>query len=305
MNVDGPALSRPAVPIGFGAGNLYGGKQRAQSLRLVAAALDAGITWFDTARLYGHGAADGLLGEALEGRRDRVTIIGKAGILPSRISFAHRVHAKLAALRLLPAPAPVEPKFGAFEPSELRASVETSLRALRTDYLDGLLLHEVPAETARRDEVTDLLEILRREGKVRAFGAATSLEDTLSLARNRPSAYEVLQFASSAWTDNAGCVRTLAGDALVVTHSALGAPLAGLIQRLQHDEALRARARELGIDPARPNLGPRLLALAMLRNPGGVTLFSSTKTERIAEAVTALAITVDEAMAAERFIQAP
>lgn len=303
MNVDGPALSRPAVPIGFGASNLYGGKRRAQSLRLVAAALDSGITWFDTARLYGHGDADGILGEALKGRRARLTIIGKAGILPSRISFAHRVHAKAAALRLLPAPAPAQPKFGAFEPAELRASVEASLSALRTDYLDGLLLHEVPAETARRDEVIDLLETLRREGKVRAFGAATSLEHTLSLARRRPPSCEALQFASSAWTDNAGRVRTLAGDAFVVTHSALGAPLAGLIQALQHDEALRTRARQLGIDPAHPNLGPRLLALAMLRNPGGVALFSSSKTERIAEAATALAITAEEAIAAERLIQ--
>ena len=63
---------------------------RAESLRAIAAALDAGITHFDVARLYGYGEAEAVLGEALRGRRDRVVIASKFGLAATRTASALR-----------------------------------------------------------------------------------------------------------------------------------------------------------------------------------------------------------------------
>src|SRR3954452_8900176 len=80
----------PSSRLGFGCGSVMGRVGRAASLRAIAAALDAGITHFDVARLYGYGEAETLLGEALRGRRDRVVIASKFGLMPPQASRALR-----------------------------------------------------------------------------------------------------------------------------------------------------------------------------------------------------------------------
>ena len=76
--------------IGFGAWGIggnkdgavaYGPTDEAQSLDALAAALDAGINFFDTADLYGFGESERLIGAAFAGRRDKVVIASKAGML--------------------------------------------------------------------------------------------------------------------------------------------------------------------------------------------------------------------------------
>ena len=280
-------LTRPNFPIGYGTAHLYAGKTRAHSLRLLHTALDVGITWFDTARLYGHGQAEQLLGEALVGRRHRVTLISKAGILPSRITMRHRLHAGAIAqvpiLRnVLPPPVPVVPTFGVFGVDQVRTSVERSLRALRTDYLDGLLLHECGLGDATRPDLIELLHNLKREGKIRAFGTATSVSITLSLAA-QPNTFGLFQFASNAWSENVDGVRVLT-DAFLVTHSILGVAVKNLMNRLASDERFRMTARNLGINPDQPDIARRLLAHSIRRNPSGVSLFSS----QVAEHITAI-----------------
>ncbi len=76
--------------LGFGCGSVMGRVGRAQSLRAIASAVDAGVTHFDVARLYGYGEAEAVLGEALRGRRDRVVIASKFGLVPTRAASALR-----------------------------------------------------------------------------------------------------------------------------------------------------------------------------------------------------------------------
>ena len=65
--MEASGLVRPTPPLGFGTADIYSGKDRQRSLRAIGMALDSGITWFDTARLYGHGEAERLLGQAVHG----------------------------------------------------------------------------------------------------------------------------------------------------------------------------------------------------------------------------------------------
>src|ERR1700679_1732239 len=69
--------------LGFGCSAVMGRGGRKASLAALSAAYDAGITFFDTARSYGYGESEALLGEFLQGRRDSVLISTKFGILPT------------------------------------------------------------------------------------------------------------------------------------------------------------------------------------------------------------------------------
>src|SRR5262249_26768706 len=81
-----PASSR----LGFGCGSVMGRIGRAPSQRAIAAALDAGVTHFDVARSYGYGDPEALVGEGLQGGREKVVIASKFGLNPPRSAGALR-----------------------------------------------------------------------------------------------------------------------------------------------------------------------------------------------------------------------
>ncbi|MDF2992603.1 MAG: putative oxidoreductase [Microbacterium sp.] len=114
------------------------------------AALDAGVTFLDTADVYGRefGLSETLMGEVLQGRRDEVVLATKFG------------HADLAPGVLGGAKA---------SRTSIRRSVEGSLRRLRTDWIDLYQLH-TPDPSTPVDETLDALADLVREGKVRYVG---------------------------------------------------------------------------------------------------------------------------------------
>ena len=142
--------------IGFGAWGIggespgttsYGPTDDAESVRALEAAFDHGITYFDTAGAYGNGHSEDLIGRTFAGRRDRIVIATKAG----RRDFRE----------------PLD-----FSPSAVRASVESSLRRLRTDTIDLLQLHDPDAEAPELDDTFATLEHLRGQGSVRLVGVS-------------------------------------------------------------------------------------------------------------------------------------
>ncbi len=150
--------------IGFGAWQLcnsdsWGGMDEQTALRLVDAAIDGGINLFDTAPNYAHTKSERILGQALQGKRDKVVIVSKFGHTPE---------------------GPKE-----FSVDWFWKSLEASLARLRTDYLDVLLLHNPPSEIyAGTDPVWAAMEEARAQGKIRHHGAsldfATEVRDCLS-----------------------------------------------------------------------------------------------------------------------------
>ena len=215
----------PSSRLGFGCGGVMGRVGRSQSLRVIAAALEGGITHFDLARLYGYGEAEALVGEALRGKRDRVVVASKFGLNPPRSAGALRalkpLAQKLAAaipgarsvLRAL-AGSPAQPE-DRFSVGSAQASLDASLAALQTDYLDILFLHDCAAKDLT-DELAAFLDRQVAAGKIRAYGAATDIDAAVSLHQTYGDRL-IYQFANGLFTDNAA--RLAGAGCRVVAHS--------------------------------------------------------------------------------------
>ena len=146
----------------FGSGRsgpLWLGEQdRASSVATVHAAIDAGVTWIDTAPFYGWGAAEEIVGEAIRGRRDEVRILTKCGTVQ-------------------------RPGGGWAEdgsPEAVRTDVEASVRRLGVDRIDVVQLHD-PAPGTPVEETVGALAELVTAGLVGAIGLSN--HDSEAMAR--------------------------------------------------------------------------------------------------------------------------
>ncbi len=149
-------------PITFqGRPSAYGATDDAAALRAISLALDSGVTFFDTADVYGAGHSERLVGQALAGKRDRAVIATKFGVgfneETKEIWFDKSI-----------------------TPEFIRAACEASLRRLGTDYIDLYQYHINDADIEVLDGVVETLEALVREGKIRSYGHST---DFLPLAQ--------------------------------------------------------------------------------------------------------------------------
>lgn len=169
--------------LGFGCGSALGRVGRTDSLRAMDAAWNAGVNVFDVAPSYGFGAAEALVGEFLDGRRAEAVVVTKFG-LPPRSSARRLARFKplvRGLLKAVPAArsavqrvANAEASPSDFDAVLVRPSVEASLRALRTDYLDVLLLHGPPEDAVGDVALLTELEGLVTAGLVRAVGLSGS-----------------------------------------------------------------------------------------------------------------------------------
>jgi len=193
--------------LGFGCGPMGSRFGARESRRAVDVAFECGVTTFDTARSYGHGDAEGILGDFLAGKRDRVVVSTKFGIRASPSTpakrfakaVARRVFKVLPGARKLVTPA-VRTQMGAqfsshgFSVPEMTSSVERSLAELRTDYVDILFLHSCAPAVAQDDELFAALERLVKDGKVRCIGVASSAAAIAETLRVRPLQVRAVQF---------------------------------------------------------------------------------------------------------------
>lgn len=164
---DGPVFSRLAL----GLWRLAGwGLSDAQLLDLIHACLDMGITTFDHADIYGDYACEGLFGRALAlepALRDKMQLVTKCGI--KLVSANHPAHTI---------------KHYDTGREHILASAETSLKLLRTDRLDLLLVHR-PDPLLDPDEVAEAFADLRRAGKVLHFGVSNFTPSQFDLLASR------------------------------------------------------------------------------------------------------------------------
>ncbi|MCB8971100.1 MAG: aldo/keto reductase [Thermoleophilales bacterium] len=155
--------------VGLGCNN-FGRRLDLEGTRdVLDAALDAGITLFDTADIYGGGgASETLMGEALEGRRDRFVLTTKFGMKMRGINGV-----------------PGVPRGSA---EYIRWAVEGSLRRLRTDFIDLYQYHQPDGVTPMAETLEAMSELVD-EGKVGFIGcsnfSAAQLEEAESVARER------------------------------------------------------------------------------------------------------------------------
>ncbi len=171
-------------------------------IALIHSALDLGITHFDTARLYGDGWSERVLGKALSGRRDSATIATKFGLLPS--GFIESLGAFGNPFRGVRS---VSRRFGLtkgparrFDVATLDVSLERSLRALATDRIDILFLHDpVADEMCNADALFARLAALKDAGKICAVGIAADGAVVDAVIDRYRDAIDIVQTPEMAW----------------------------------------------------------------------------------------------------------
>ncbi len=290
------ALGRETSPLGYGCAALTAAGSRRDAIRVLEAAFDAGIRHFDVARLYGQGVAEEILGEFLAGKRAEVTITSKFGLEPApvvaRVPFLPTVK---RLLKLIPA---IDRRVrrtvssmtaaGSFDVESARRSLETSLRMLRTDYLDCWLLHEADADEANRPELVEFLLERQRAGQVRAFGLGSAFQRLGGDCSRFPGCFQVFQFENSVLGRERRRLGGVLGRALI-THSAL-APMPRALEHLGRSPGAVSRFNgEHGFDLRSPrDVAALMLAWAVRDNPEGVVLFGSGSPHHVRENVALL-----------------
>jgi len=186
------------TPVGLGTWAIGGGENPygwgpqddRDSIRTIQRAIDLGINWLDTAKGYGHGHSEEVVGQALKGRRDRVILATKCGILWKEDG---------------------SDIYGYLKADSIKAECESSLKRLQTDYIDLYQIHwPLPDEDI--EEGWGAIADLVREGKVRYAGVSnfsveqmkrvqkihpiTSLQPPYSMV-NRGIEKEILPFCAA------------------------------------------------------------------------------------------------------------
>ncbi|WP_221090951.1 aldo/keto reductase [Deinococcus aquaedulcis] len=172
-------LTVSALGLGcMGMSAFYGPRDQDENRRTLDRALDLGVTFYDTADMYGPHTNEELLGDWLRGKRDQVVLATKFGIVadPS-VPGGRRVNGR---------------------PEYVRQAAEASLKRLQTDHIDLYYLHRVDADTPIEDTVGAMAELVQA-GLVRALGLSEVNPDTLRRA-HAVHPITALQSEYSLWT---------------------------------------------------------------------------------------------------------
>src|SRR3954454_13095967 len=154
-----------------------GAVDNAESIRTIHRALDLGVTHIDTAEIYGPFLSEEIVGEAVKGRRDRVKIATKFGLVSHAGAGPGVTDSSLA---------------------NVKTAVEGSLKRLHTDYIDLLYQHRVDPNTPNEETAQAVADLIA-DGKVLHFGLSEASPETIRRA-HAVQAVSALQTEYSLWT---------------------------------------------------------------------------------------------------------
>lgn len=154
-------ISASAIGLGTWAigGWMWGGTDEAQSIHTIQASIDEGVSLIDTAPAYGKGLSEEIVGKAIKGRREKVILATKLGLVWHTQKGSHFFDYDGE---------PVHRYLGA---DSVVHEVEQSLKRLGVDYIDHYITHWQDPTTPIA-ETMEALERLKRQGKIRSIGAS-------------------------------------------------------------------------------------------------------------------------------------
>lgn len=146
----------------MGMSEFYAGRDDAESLATIDRALGLGVTFLDTADMYGVGRNEELVGRAIKGRRSQVTLATKFGNVRAADGSSLGVNGR---------------------PEYVFAACEASLRRLQVDHIDLYYQHRVDPQTPIEETVGAMAELVR-QGKVRYLGLSEAAASTIRKAQS-------------------------------------------------------------------------------------------------------------------------
>ena len=276
--------------LGFGCSSVMGALGRADSLKMLEAAYDAGLRHFDVAPSYGFGEAEGCLGEFLARHPGQLTVTTKYGI-PAETKTWKSTARNLArpVLKAIPGlkkrlrgaassmGGPAEAK-AAFNAADARASLERSLRMLRVERIDVWLLHEADAPDLEDETLLRFFDDAQAEGRIGTYGVGSAGDKIPALLRDRAAFCPVLQYE---WSVLDPLIAP--GESFRIHHRALTENFRALHEALAGDPPRAQRwSDECGADLRDAEVLARLMLKASLVcNPQSVVLFSSKRPQHV------------------------
>lgn len=176
--------------LGFGCAPIMGSVDAVAGKRALHCALDLGVNHLDLARSYGYGEAEKFIGKLIKGNRQNLVLASKFGIVANwkasliapvkplvRYAMSKIRKNKTAINKANGQAGGVSIANSFMERVPLRAdvmkkSLEQSLKALGTDYLDCFFIHEPEETLLNIEELINMADVLKQEGKIRAVGLA-------------------------------------------------------------------------------------------------------------------------------------
>ena len=191
--------------IGFGGASITSIGSLKDSLQLLDLCYDYGVRHFDTAPIYGSGYSEVIYSKFISGKRDQVFLVSKFGlgnpsnVIPSIISPLLKLNKLKRDLFNRENPSEnvnnlvLNNRRVRIDKKEFVKSVESSLKRLKTDYLNALMLHESLPVNLTDECVNELLK-LKDQGKVLKIGIATNIDRLLEYEKNIEDYFDVLQY---------------------------------------------------------------------------------------------------------------
>ncbi len=283
---------RQTTRLGYGCSSLMGATNLRESLILLESAYDAGIRHFDVAPMYGYGHAEACLGEFLQRHAGELTITTKFGIAPPRHSNLIKAARRIAGpiVRQIPslkisltqaASAATSPQTKPlFTATEAKASLDRSLRALRTPRIDLFLLHEPQANDLTDDALLLLLKREVRQGTIGSFGIGSAAAKIPALQTERPAYCRTLQYE---WSIVQSRPTHSEAHPFRIHHSALTKNFRALLKALTTNQPLcRQWSESTNTDLTNPeSLAHLVLKAALVMNPASIILVSSKNPQHI------------------------
>lgn len=287
--------------LGLGCANLFREPSAKRRLRLLEAAYDCGVTHFDVAPMYGLGVAEWELGRFARPRRDRIVIATKFGLATTRLARqvariqapVRQLFLAMPSLRERARSSAVGPSSGlggallytkrGYDSRSARVSLEQSLKALRTDYVDLFLLHDPAPGDVQSEAIRPFLEDAVSRGDIREWGVAGEPEAALDAARSFDGRVPLMQVRDDIL---ARPVWALPDDADPrITFGVLARPLGRLSAHLAEPSTRQRWSDATGVDcGSTQELVNLLLRDAFVTNSCGTVLYSSIQEERIRSA---------------------